>query len=106
IKERGLLDRLLTFDYGFVRPDDAQILKFRRGRGGGPSTHALGIGFDINRSYNSPGQPGAALGQRGSVLELVPIFREFDFSWAGENDATHFQYAYPKTAVTDNTPKE
>ena len=107
IKERGLLDRVLTFDYGFVRPDDEKILMFRRDVGGGPSTHALGIGFDINRQYNTPGAPGAALGQRGSVLELVPLFREFDFSWAGENDATHFQYARPNTtAPTDGGSRE
>jgi energy-coupling factor transporter ATP-binding protein EcfA2 len=99
IKERGLLDRVLTWDNGFVRPDDPKILIFKRGQGGGPTTHALGIGFDINRAYNQPGQHAAPLGQRGSVLELVPIFREFDFSWAGDTDATHFQYTRPTMSV-------
>lgn len=106
IKERGLLDRVLTLDYGFVRPDDPLILNFKRGQGGGPSTHALGIGFDLNRQYNQPGQHAMPLGQRGSVLELVPVLREFDFSWGGDGDATHFQYSRPNTSMTDTSARE
>jgi D-alanyl-D-alanine carboxypeptidase len=98
IKERGLLDRVLTFDNAFVRPDDPAILKFKAGPGGGPSTHALGTGFDINRQYNPPSGHAAPLGQRGSILELVPILREFGFGWGGDDDATHFQFIRPITS--------
>jgi hypothetical protein len=106
IKARGLLDRVLTWDNGFVRPDDPAILNFKRGAGGGPSTHALGIGFDLNRQYNVPGQHAAPLGQRGSILELVPVFRKFGFGWGGEDDATHFQFIRPNPLLTPGAAKD
>jgi hypothetical protein len=89
-----------------VRPDDPAILNFKRGAGGGPSTHALGIGFDLNRQYNVPGQHATPLGQRGSLLELVPVFREFGFGWGGEDDATHFQFIRPNTLLTPGAAKD
>jgi energy-coupling factor transporter ATP-binding protein EcfA2 len=106
IKARGLLDRVLTWDNGFVRPDDPAILNFKRGSGGGPSTHALGIGFDINRQYNMPDEHATPLGQRGSLLELVPIFREFGFSWGGDDDATHFEFIHPKMSPIESPAKD
>jgi len=106
IKARGLLDRVLTWDNGFVRPDDEAILKFKRGTAGGPTPHALGIAFDLNRQYNIPGQHAALPQQRGSLLELVPIFREFDFSWGGDDDATHFQFIRPDTSLNEGAAKD
>ena len=95
IKERGLLNRVLTWDYGFVPPDSPNISIFKRGAGGGPSSHALGIGFDLNREYNPRDTPAAPSGRTGSVVELVPIFREHGFSWGGSNDGMHFEFVGP-----------
>src|SRR5262249_2111048 len=105
IKARGLLNRVLTWDYGFVQPDDSLIRMFRSGTGGGPTTHALGIGFDINRRYNQPGHGVPLKGELGSVVELVPVFREFGFSWGGESDATHFQFNQPSALLNEGAAK-
>jgi energy-coupling factor transporter ATP-binding protein EcfA2 len=106
IKERGLLDRILTWDYGFIRPDDPAIVNFKVGRGGGPSTHALGIGFDLNRRYNPRGRAAVPSGQRGSVVELVPVFREFGFGWGGDGDGSHFQYVRSDALGTESPAKD
>ena len=101
IKERGLLDRILTWNYGFVKPDSPDFLIFKPDPHGGPSSHAFGIGFDINSQYNQRNQPAAPIGQPGSLLELVPIFREFDFTWGGEMDGRHFQFNLPNPTLSE-----
>jgi hypothetical protein len=106
IKARGLLDRVLTWDRDFVPPGSPDTGSLISGTGGGPSSHLIGIGFDINSSYNKRGQRGAAKGQPGSVADLVPIFREFGFGWGGEEDGRHFEYVRPDPSLADIPSKE
>jgi hypothetical protein len=106
IKARGLLDRVLTWDRDFVTAGSPQIRDLISGSGGGPSPHLLGIGFDINSDFNQRNQPAAAQGQRGSVMELVPIFREFGFGWGGSKDGRHFDFVRPDISLTDGAARE
>ena len=107
IKARGLLDRVLTWDQGFVPTNSPAIRDLVSGTGGGPSPHLIGIGFDINNEYNRRGQYAALKGQTGSVAELVPIFREFGFGWGGEDNGRHFEYVRPDTSlVYDDSTKD
>jgi energy-coupling factor transporter ATP-binding protein EcfA2 len=106
IKARGLLDRLLTWDRDFVPPDSPEIRNLISGTAGGPSSHVLGLGFDINNDYNMRGQQAVPKGQYGSVIELVPIFRAFGFGWGGESDARHFEYIRPDTSFTGGPAKD
>jgi ABC-type Fe3+/spermidine/putrescine transport system ATPase subunit len=89
IKASGLLDRVLTFDYAFVDPTGKAILTLRRSSG--PSPHSVGIAFDINNEYNLVGQTPAALGAKGSVRELVPIFERYGFVWGEAGNGAHFE---------------
>jgi hypothetical protein len=89
IRERGLLDRVLSVDYSYIPPTDEVVKGFRRMDGIPP--HSLGIAIDINKSYNAPGRPSSAGGEKGSVLELKPIFENHGFAWGGRVDPSHFQ---------------
>jgi energy-coupling factor transporter ATP-binding protein EcfA2 len=89
IREKGLLDRVLSVDYTYIPPGGEVIKGFKRTDGISP--HSLGIAIDINKSYNPAGRvpPGAA--EKGSVLELKPIFENHGFAWGGRVDPSHFQ---------------
>ncbi|MGC2775945.1 MAG: M15 family metallopeptidase [Bradyrhizobium sp.] len=86
----GLLDRILSFDGGFVA-------RFVRGSRSVLSNHAFGSAFDINESFNPFGQRPASNGRRGSVRDLVPIANRHGFYWGGHyqsrKDGMHFEIA-------------
>lgn len=93
IEAQGLQDRLLSFAGSF----NARLI---RKRGGGavhtPSNHAFGTAFDINSEFNPQGSKPLAVGHRGSVRELVPIFERHGFKWGGgfpTPDGMHFEVA-------------
>ena len=59
------------------------------------SPHSWGVAFDINDEWNPWGSRGAAKGEKGSVVELVPVFEKWGFYWGGnfsKCDPMHFQY--------------
>jgi energy-coupling factor transporter ATP-binding protein EcfA2 len=89
IKQKGLLDKVLSVDYSFIAPAGEIIKGFKRTEGISP--HSLGIAIDINKSYNPPGRAPLPAGERGSVLELKPIFENHGFAWGGRVDPSHFQ---------------
>ena len=86
----GLLDRILSFDGGFVA-------RFVRGSRSVLSNHAFGSAFDINESFNPFGQRPASNGRKGSVRDLVPIANRNGFYWGGHyqsrKDGMHFEIA-------------
>ena len=49
-----------------------------------PSNHSFGTAFDINSDTNPQGKKPPAVGQPGSVRELVPIFEKHGFKWGGQ----------------------
>jgi hypothetical protein len=102
IKARGLLNLVLSWDRGFVPPDSPEIHTLIVGTGGGPSPHVVGIAFDINSEYNQRNKAAAQKGQPGSVVDLVPIFRDFGFGWGGDHDGRHFEYIRPDTSILGN----
>lgn len=88
-EKEGLINRILNFGGGFVpRTIDKTLI---------PSNHAFGIGFDINTTWNGQKVKPAAIGQKGCLLELVPIANQHGFFWGGfytkKIDAMHFEYA-------------
>lgn len=85
----GLVDRVLSWDGSFVP---------RRMRGSANlSRHSWGIAFDINAAQNGLGVTPPAVGTKGSVRELVPIFERHGFCWGGRwqtrPDGMHFELA-------------
>jgi hypothetical protein len=91
IEQAGLLDRVKTWDGGFVAktaPGSARL-----------SIHACGIAFDINARWNGPLTPPPPPGAEGSVRELVPIFEKHGFQWGGRAprpEGMHFEFVLPK----------
>lgn len=61
------------------------------------SNHAWGTAFDINRETNPLDKTPPAVGERGSVRELVPIANKLGFYWGGHfskrKDGMHFELA-------------
>jgi hypothetical protein len=60
------------------------------------SPHSWGIAIDINAEWNGYGVRPPALGQIGSVRELIPYFAAEGFFWGGNfstPDGMHFEYA-------------
>lgn len=79
IKARGLSNLIHTYDGCFVD---------RNKRGGtNPSTHAWGIGIDINAGENPMGSSNMTAGQR----QLAEVFKKYGF-YQLPNDPMHFQY--------------
>lgn len=91
IEALGLSGRLLSFAGSF----NARLI--RRVGGGAvstPSNHAFATGFDINSEENPQGKHPPAVGKKGSVRELVPVFRKYGFDWGGSfntADGMHFE---------------
>jgi hypothetical protein len=86
IEEHGLISDILSWDGAFVP-------RTVRGR---PSIHAYGLAFDINAQWNSALREAPAVGEKGSVRRLVPVFEKHGFRWGGNfarGDPTHFQWA-------------
>ncbi len=87
IERRGLKNRILSFA-GSYYP------RMIRGSTKSPSEHSFGTAFDINAGWNGLNRTPAAKGQKGSVIELVPIFDQFGMYWGGHFDrldGMHFQ---------------
>ena len=62
------------------------------------SPHSWGVAFDINDEWNDWGTAGAEKGEKGSIVELRPIFEKWGFYWGGnfsKRDPMHFQYGRP-----------
>jgi hypothetical protein len=91
IESAGLKDRLISIAGSF----NARLIK--RPKGGPtqtPSNHSFGTAFDINSDFNPQGKTPLAVGKRGSVRELVPIFEKHGFKWGGgfaTPDGMHFE---------------
>jgi hypothetical protein len=90
VEEKNLLDRVVSFDGSFLP-------RLRRGLTATLDIHACGTAFDINAAYNPSGAAPRQIGQKGSVVELVPIFNKYGFYWGGHFpgrvDAMHFELA-------------
>lgn len=89
VEKLGLKSRVIFWAGSFVP-------RFKRGSTTSPSNHTWGTAFDINHQQNPFRRPIAAKGEYGSVVELLPIFREFGFEcgadWRPENrDGMHFE---------------
>lgn len=90
--DAGLLDRLLT--YG-----GAYNCRMKRGHEASSqlkdlSTHAFGAAMDCNAVWNVLGKEPAPKGERGSLVELVPIAHACGFVWGGDfhrPDGMHFE---------------
>ena len=89
----GLLDRVLTFDGGFV----PRFIKRKDGScATSLSNHAWGTAFDINAAFNGLGEEPALVGQKGCTRELVEIANQHGFYWGGHfgtKDGMHFEVA-------------
>ncbi len=85
----GLLDRILTYEGSF----NPRVI----GSGTNPSNHSFGTAFDINAKWNGEKQQPAGIGQKGCLLELVPIANRLGWYWGGfyksNIDGMHFEYA-------------
>lgn len=91
IKAAGLENRILTCGGTWVTRhmgwDPARPL----------STHSWAAAIDLNVEWNGYGAAPAALGAKGSVRELVPIFESEGFAWGGYfepkslRDGMHFE---------------
>lgn len=61
------------------------------------SNHSWGSAFDINATENWLGMKPAAVGEKGSLLKLVPIANAYGFFWGGHYqsrlDGMHFELA-------------
>lgn len=85
----GLLNRVKTYNGLFVQ-------RFMTGTNNTKlSYHAYGIAFDINASTNGYGVNPPAIGEKGSVRELVPYAMDLGFFWGGHfrgsKDGMHFE---------------
>lgn len=95
VERAGLADRILTFDGCWVP---------RLVRGGSTlSNHSFGIDVDLNAAWNPRGTMGAARGERGSVVELLPIAHACGMGWGGvwrlpyaQPDPMHFSVREPR----------
>lgn len=76
IEARGLLPLILSYDGSFnPRPiRGSQNI----------SNHALGLAIDINADWNGLGATPKPRGARGSVIDLVAIFKKWGFGWGGD----------------------
>jgi hypothetical protein len=91
----GLLSRIITFN-GLYNP------RFIRGSKTTLSNHAFGVAFDINTKYNGLYQTPPAVGEKGSLRELVPSALKWGFFWGGHyknrKDGMHFELKNPQAA--------
>ncbi len=68
-----------------------------RGSSSRLSNHSWGTAFDINAPQNWLGERPAKIGEKGSLLKIVPIANAFGFFWGGHYqnrlDGMHFELA-------------
>jgi hypothetical protein len=87
-KEAGLLGDIVSWE-GTFNP------RFIRGSTTAVSTHAYATSFDLNARGNGLNETPLSLGQRGSVLRLVPVAEKLGWAWGGRFkrlDGMHFEY--------------
>ena len=105
IEKAGLKKRLVSIAGSF----NARLQK--RKNGGfvqTPSNHSFGTAFDINSDFNQQGKKPPAVGQPGSVRELVPIFEKHGFRWGGQfqtPDGMHFEVTKILASDTVTIPR-
>ena len=105
IEKAGLKKRLVSIAGSF----NARLQK--RKNGGfvqSPSNHSFGTAFDINSDFNPQGKKPPAVGQQGSVRELVPIFEKHGFRWGGlfpTPDGMHFELTKILASDTVTVPR-
>lgn len=88
IRAKGLRDRLLTYDGGFVP-------RYIRGSRSILSNHAWGTAFDINAAWNPLGRTPPFVGEKGCVREIVEIGAALGWYWGGwmsRRDGMHFEH--------------
>jgi D-alanyl-D-alanine carboxypeptidase len=82
----------------------AWVPRLTRGSSIQPSRHAFGLAFNINWKQNTFGAKPRPIGEIGSVLRLVPIFKRHGFAWAGDHErmdaSTFYWAALPMRAPT------
>lgn len=84
-----LLGRIKTWD-GLYNP------RLVRGSTTSLSNHAYGTAMDLCARWNGLGVTPPAVGQPGSVRELVPLAEQYGFFWGGNfdrHDGMHFEVA-------------
>ncbi|MBS3914352.1 MAG: M15 family metallopeptidase [Bacteroidetes bacterium] len=90
IGEKGLADRIISFGGSFYP-------RFIRGSVTTLSNHSWATALDLNAPENWLGERPASIGEKGSLLELVPIFNKWGFFWGGHYnkrlDGMHFELA-------------
>lgn len=90
IEQKGLKSRIISFAGSFYP-------RMIRGSKTTLSNHSFGTAFDLNAPENWLGQKPAKIGQKGCLLELVPIFNKWGFFWGGHYqnrlDGMHFELA-------------
>lgn len=89
MKQLSLLNKLLTMDGTFCP---------RLVRGGITlSNHAFGTAIDLNATWNPLNHIPAQQGQKGSLLDIVPVAEKHGFFWGGNyqnrKDGMHFEYS-------------
>ncbi|HKU75252.1 MAG TPA: M15 family metallopeptidase [Pyrinomonadaceae bacterium] len=108
VEKAGLKKRLISIAGSFNA-------RLQKRKGGGfvqtPSNHSFGTAFDINSDFNPQGKKPPAVGQPGSVRELVSIFEKHGFRWGGQfptPDGMHFEVTkiLPRETVTVPRPVE
>ncbi len=87
IEAKGLLHLILSYD-GSYNP--------RPIRGSqNISNHALGLALDLNAAWNGLGRIGAPKGEKGSLAEIIPIFKKYGFGSGADyrkrKDFMHFE---------------
>jgi len=105
IEKAGLKKRLVSIA-GSFNP------RLQKKKNGGfvqtPSNHSFGTAFDINSDFNAQGKKPPAVGQPGSVRELVPIFEKHGFRWGGTfptPDGMHFEITKILASDTVTVPR-
>jgi hypothetical protein len=105
VERQGLLHLVISWAGSFYP-------RFIRGSSKSLSNHSWGTAFDINAPENWLNAKPASIGQKGSLLKLVPIANSFGFYWGGHftrQDGMHFELAvldmFPApTSAINETP--
>lgn len=89
VEDAGLLHLIISWAGSYNA-------RFIRGSSTSLSNHSWATAFDINAPENWLGQQPAAIGKKGSLLQLVEIAHQFGFYWGGHFqrlDGMHFELA-------------
>jgi hypothetical protein len=89
VEDAGLLHLIISWAGSYNA-------RFIRGSKTSLSNHAWATAFDINAPENWLGAKPAAIGKKGSLLQLVEIAHQFGFFWGGHFtrlDGMHFELA-------------